>query len=168
MRKRRQVRRAQARLDSVVAQVDVADRIARQTLAGAARALRFAPAARPEGSDYVLDLRVADYALVADSFEGAVYFVLVGDVLLTDARTGERLWDAELAEREVLDGSRFGAAFGLPASVGNVVTGEALADLSAGDMAAGLGRLADFVAARISERLADDYARSRGAYRDRR
>ena len=166
--KRRQVRRAQARLDSVVATVDVADRIARQTLAGAAQALRFAPAARPEASDFVLDLRIADYALVADSFEGAVYFVLVGDVLLTDARTGEPLWDAELAEREVLDRSRFGALFGLPAAVGNVVTGEALADLSAGDMAQGLGRLADFVAGRIVERLTDDYLSSRPAYEDRR
>ena len=164
-RKRREIRRAQARLDSLVATVDLADRVARQTLAGAARVLDFAPARRPETSDYVLDLRIADYALVADSFEGAVYFVLLGEVRLTDARTGALLWDAELAEREVLDRSTFGALFGLPASVGNAVTGQAVAQLGTDAMAAGLGRLADLTAERIVGRLARDYARSRDAYR---
>ena len=165
--KRREVRRAQARLDSVVANVDVADRIARQTLARVARALEVAPAARPEVSDFVLDLRVEDYALVADSFEGAVYFVLLGEVRLLDAASGALLWDGELAEREVLDRSRFGSLFGLPASVGNVVTGEALSELSARDMAAGLSRLADFVADQIAGRLTDDYLDSRRAYQRR-
>ncbi|MEM0964318.1 MAG: hypothetical protein AAGK21_17460, partial [Bacteroidota bacterium] len=140
--KRREVRRAQARLDSVVASVDVADQIARQTLARVARTLRVAPAGRPEVSDFVLDLRIEDYALVADSFEGAVYFVLLGQVRLLDAGGGTLLWDHELAEREVLDANRFGALFGLPLGVGNVVTGRALADLSAEEMAGGLGRLA--------------------------
>jgi len=166
-RKRREIRRAQARLDSLVAHVDVADRIARQTLAGAARVLTFVPASRPEAADYTLDLRIGDYALVADSFEGAVYFVLLGEVRLLDARTGALLWDAELAEREVLDRSTFGAIFGLPASVGNVVTGRAVAELGSDEMAAGLGRLADLVAERIVDRLATDYARSRDGYRDR-
>ncbi|MEM0963912.1 MAG: hypothetical protein AAGK21_15400, partial [Bacteroidota bacterium] len=72
-----------------------------------------------------------------------------------------------LAEREVLDANRFGALFGLPLGVGNVVTGRALADLSAEEMAGGLGRLAGFVAEQISGRLAADYLDSRDAYRDR-
>ncbi len=156
--KRRQARRAQVRLDSVVATVDVADRVARQSLAGAARVLRFAPATRPEESDFVLDLRIADYGLVADSFEGATYFVLTGDVRLLAADTGEVLWDARLAEREVVDRALFGL---LPVSVGNVVTGRALANLSVREMATGLGRLADLTAERVTERLARDYARSR-------
>lgn len=167
IRKRREVRRAQTRLDSVVADIDVADWIARQTLARVSRALDVTPGSRPEASDFVLDLRVEDYALVADSFEGAVYFVLLGEVRLLDARTGRLLWDTEMAEREVLDSSRFGALFGLPASVGNVVTGEALSELSAGAMAEGLGRLADYVAERITAHLTEDYLDSRDAYRDR-
>lgn len=167
VQKQRQVRRAQARLDSVVANVDVADRIARQTLVRVARALEVALASRPEAADFVLDLRIADYALVADSFEGAVFFVLLGDVLLLDAASGAVLWDAELAEREILDRSRFGSVFGLPASVGNVVTGEALSDLSARDMAIGLDRLADFVAEQIAGRLTNDYLDSRRSYERR-
>lgn len=156
--KRRQARRAQVRLDSVVARVDIADRIARQSLAGAAAALRFLPATRPEESDFVLDLRIGDYGLVADSFEGATYFVLTGEVRLLSAGTGEVLWDARLAEREVVDRALFGL---LPVSVGNVVTGRALANLSVQEMATGLGRLADLTAQRVTERLARDYVRSR-------
>lgn len=160
--KRRQARRAQTRLDSVVARVDVADRVARQSLAGAAAVLRFAPATRPEESDFVLDLRIADYGLVADSFEGATYFVLAGEVRLLAASTGEVLWDARLSEREVVDRALFGL---LPVSVGNVVTGRALANLSVDEMATGLARLADLTAERVTERLARDYVRSRGERR---
>lgn len=163
LEKRRQARRAQARLDSVVASVDVADRIARQALARTAELLRFTPASRPEAADFVLDLRIADYALVADSYEGAVYFVLLGDVRLIDARTGILLWDAELREREVVDR----VLLGLPVSVGNVFTGRSLASLSSSEMATGLGRLADLAAERITDRLADDYVRSRDRYHDR-
>ena len=111
----------------------------------------------------MLDLRIADYALVADSYEGAVYFVLVGDVHLLDAQTGAPLWDAELREREVVDR----VLLGLPVSVGNVFTGRSLAALSSAEMATGLRRLADLAAERITDRLAEDYARSRGRYRDR-
>jgi len=162
--KRRQARRAQARLDSVVARVDVADRIARQALARTAALLRFAPAPTPEAADFVLDLRIEDYALVADSYGAAVYFVLLGEVRLLDPASGAVLWDAELREREVVDR----LWFGLPAAAGNVFTGRALATLSSREMAVGLGRLADIAAERIVDRLASDYVRSRRGYRDRR
>ncbi len=161
--KRRQARRAQTRLDSVVAHVDVADRIARQVLAGSATALGFAPSARPSTSDFVLDLRIEDYALVADSFEGATFFVLLGEMRLLDARTGAELWRTTLEEREVLDR----AFFGMPAAAGNVITGRALASLSPEEMATGLARLGDYVAQRVTDRLARDYVRSRDAYADR-
>lgn len=151
--KRRQAARAQTRLDSVAARVDVADRIARRSLAGAAAALRFAPATRPQEAAYVLDIRVADYGLVADSFEGATYFVLGGEVHLLDAGTGEVLWSARLDERETVDRT----VFGLPVAAGNVVTGRALAGLSVQEMATGLGRLADLTADRLVGRLVRDY-----------
>lgn len=161
--KRRQARRAQVRLDSVVAQVDVSDRIARRVLTESAQALRFSPTARPDGAAYVLDLRVYDYALVADSFEGATFFVLLGEMRLLDATTGDEMWRLRIEEREVLDRT----LFGLPAAVGNVVTGRALASLSADEMEMGLVRLADLTAERVAERLRRDYVRSRDAYRRR-
>lgn len=161
--KHRQARRAQARLDSVVSRVDISDQIARQVLARTADLLRFAPADRPSAADFVLDLRVRDYALVADSFEGATFFVLLGEMRLLDARTGAEIWRTELEEREVLDR----ALFGMPASVGNVVTGRALSRLSPEEMARGLARLGDLAAERITDRLARDYLRSRDDYAER-
>ena len=161
--KQREARRAQTRLDSVVARVDVADRIARSVLVRVADVLRVVPADRPDGSDFVLDLRVADYALVADSFEGDTYFVLVGDLLLRDAATGSELWRGDIRERDVLDGS----VFGFPAAIGNVVTGRALARLTPDEMAAGLTRLADRTARRVADRFERDYARSRDDYDER-
>lgn len=155
--KRRQAVRAQARLDSVVARVDVADRIARRTLARTATALGFAPAGRPAEADFVLDLQVRDYGLVADSFEGDTFFVLLGEAVFLDARTGAELWRTDLEEREVVDNT----VFRLPAIAGNLVTGRALASLSAQEMAVALQRLGDVAAERISERLVRDYQRSR-------
>lgn len=158
--KYREVQRAQARLDSAVAQVDLADRIARRVLTQSAQVLRIAPTARPDEADYVLDLRIADYALVADSFQGDVYFVVEGELVLLEAATGRELWDGRVREREKLTNS----LFGLPPSVGNVITARALAGLSSEEMAVGLTRLADFAASRVAERLRHDYARSRDDY----
>lgn len=161
--KRRNARHAQARLDSVVARVDIADRIARQVLVRSADALRFIPASRPSEADMLLDLRIVDYALVADSFEGDTYFILLGEMLLMDPNTGEEFWRTGIEEREVLDASWFG----LGAAVGNVITGRALANLSAAEMETGLMRLSDIAAGYISDRLRRDYARSRDDYNKR-
>jgi hypothetical protein len=155
--KHRQARRAQARLDSAVQQVDLADRIARQVLTQSSQLLRVAPTARPADADYLLDLRIRDYALVADSFEGAVYFVVEGDLYMLEAATGREMWDARVREREKLTGS----LFGLPPSAGNVITARALSRLSAEEMSEGLSRLADLAAERVVDRLRRDYARSR-------
>jgi hypothetical protein len=158
--KYREAREAQARLDSAVTQVDVADRIARRVLAHSADALGFRPVARPAEADFHLDLQVVDYALVADSYEGATYLAIEGRVRMMDARTGRRLWERRLREREVLDGS----LFGMPAAVGNVVTARALARLTEEELARGLQQLADLAADRIVLRLREDYLRTRDAY----
>ena len=155
--KYREARRAQARLDSAASRVDVADRIARQVLAQSADRLGFAPVGAPTDADFLLDLRLADVALVADSFEGATYFVLEGEVLFMNPDNGRLLWRVRLREREVLDAS----VFGLPAAAGNVITARALAALSETELTTGLERLADFAAGRITDRLTRDYFRSR-------
>ena len=155
-----EARRAQARLDSAVAQVDVAERIARSVLLDSAELIGFTPVDRPADADFLLDLRIYDYSLVADSFEGATFFALEGDVLLTDPATGRTLWEREVREREVLDA----ALFGLPAAAGNVVTARALSQLSEAAMVDGLERLADYVASRVVDRLRVDYLRSREDY----
>ncbi|MEM9997374.1 MAG: hypothetical protein AAF809_06700, partial [Bacteroidota bacterium] len=148
---------AQAKLDSVARGLDVADRVARRFFVQAAEQLAFAPAQRPADATYLLDLRVYDYGLVADSFEGAVYFALEADVLLLDRQTGRQYWEQRVRERETLDAS----IFGLPTPVGNVVTARALATLSEQQMREGLERLADFTADRIAQEFRDDYYAAR-------
>jgi hypothetical protein len=155
-----EARRAQARLDSAVALVDVADRIARRVLLDGAEHVGFDPVSRPTDADFLLDLRIYDYSLVADSFEGATFFALEGDVLLLDPDDGRTLWARSVREREVLDA----ALFGLPPAAGNVVTARALSQLTEEEMAAGLERLADYVAGRIVDRLRADYLDSRRDY----
>ena len=155
--KYREAREAQARLDSVVARIDIADQIARQVLLDSAELLRFIPENYPDAADFIIDLRIYDYSLVADSYEAATYFVLEGEVLLVDPARAVELWRRKIREREVLSGS----LFGMPAAAGNVITARALSRLSEEDMQRGLDNLADYVATKVVERLRDDYYDSR-------
>ena len=158
--KLREAREAQARLDSAIARVDIADHIARRVLLDSADLIGFEPVSDPDQAEFILDLRVYDYSLIADSFEGATYFALEADVLVLDPMRGRQLWKRSIREREVLDAT----LFGLPAAAGNIVTARALSRLSEEEMAEGLERLADYVAGRIVERLQHDYYRSRRDY----
>lgn len=155
--KAREAREAQARLDSVITQVDVADQIARRVLLDSADLMRFVPADLPNEADYLIDLRIYDYSLVADSYEAATYFALEGEVLLLDPGRGVELWHQKIREREVLSSS----LFGINAAAGNVITARALSQLSEEDMFVGLENLANYVASRIVERLRHDYYESR-------
>lgn len=153
-----QARKAQDRLDSAAARVDVAEIVARRALAGSAPTLGLRPVDRPDDADFVLDIRVYDYGLVADSYDGATYFAMEADVVLLDEQTRETIWKERLREREVLTHR----LFGLPPSAGNVVTARALAGLSVEEMEAGLVRLAEFAADRVTRELREDFLDSRG------
>lgn len=152
-----QARKAGARLDSAAARVDVAEIVARRALTGSAPTLGLRPVARPDEADFVLDIRVYDYGLVADSYDGATYFAMEADVILLDERTRKTIWKEKLREREVLTNS----LFGLPPAAGNVVTARALARMTVEEMEAGLVRLAEFAADRATRELRDDFLRSR-------
>lgn len=156
-RKWEEARKAQARLDSAASRVDVADIIARRALAGSAPTLGLRPVSDPNAADFVLDIRVYRYGLVADSYDGATYFAVEADVVLLDGVTREPIWDDELREREVLTNT----LFGLPPAAGNVVTARALARLSVEEMTRGLARLAEFAAGRVTQELREDFLKSR-------
>lgn len=155
--KRREAREAQARLDSVVTQIDIADQIARRVLLESADLIRFQPVSHPDDAEFLIDLRIYDYSLVADSYETATYFALEGEVMLLDPDRGIELWRKKVREREVLSSS----LFGISAAAGNVITARALSQLSEDDMREGLENLADYVASRIVEKLRHDYYDSR-------
>ena len=156
-KKHGEARRAQLRLDSASAKVDVAAILARRALAGSAPTLALRPVDDPTTSDFVLDIRVYNYGLVADSYEGATYFAVEADVVLLDGATRATIWKDKLSEREVLTNT----LFGLPPAAGNVVTARALARLSVEEMERGLVRLAEFAADRVTRTLRADFLESR-------
>ncbi len=152
-----QARKAQVRLDSAAARIDVAEIVAVRALRGSAPTLGLRPVDRPEDADFVLDIRVYEYGLAADSYEGATYFAMEAEIVLFDEATRETIWKKKLREREVLTNT----LFGLPAAAGNVVTARALARLSVEEMEAGLARLAEFAADRVTRSLREDFFESR-------
>ena len=152
-----QARKAQARLDSAAAGVDVAEIVAVRALTGSAPTLGLRPVDHPEDADFILDIRVYEYGLAADSYDGATYFALEAEIVFLDEVTRETIWKKKLREREVLSST----IFGLPPAAGNVVTARALARLSVEEMEAGLVRLAEFAAGRVTRSLREDFLESR-------
>ncbi len=155
--KQAEARAAQARMDSALAFVDVADRVARRALAQSARTLGYRPVANPQDADFLLDLRIADYGLVADSWQAEVHFEVDAEMLLIDRRTRKAIWKRRIREAEPV--SRAGV--GLGAAFGNVYTAVALSQLSVEEMTRALENLADFTADRLAAALHHDFFASR-------
>lgn len=154
--KEREARKAQERLDRAFEQVDVAERIARQTLLHGARVLHYRPVNDPDAADFILDLRVFDYALVADSWDAAVRFELEGELVLVSRRNGRPIWrERTQLNVPVSEAARFGTTFG------NVFTAATLAHLSEAEMVEALEHLADYTADHLSRELRHDYYASR-------
>ncbi|MCH8962677.1 MAG: hypothetical protein IH820_15515 [Bacteroidetes bacterium] len=110
-----------------------------------------------EDADFILDLHIANYGLVADSWEATVHFEVDAEMLLVDRRTRRVIWKKHLREVEPVSH----ADIGLGATFGNVFTAAALSTLSVEEMVVALGHLADFTAARLTATLRHDYYVSR-------
>jgi hypothetical protein len=149
--------RAQQRLDSAFQRVDVGEIMALTVLTTSRNYLGYRPVGDPADAAFVFDVRVKEYGILANSWENATYFVLKGDLVLLDNRTGKQIWKKGIREREMITDS----IFGLGVAVGNVMTARMLAALSVDEMAAGLERLSEHAATRLSHRLQADYAKSR-------
>lgn len=152
-----EVRAAQKRLDEALARTDIAGRVAEQTLLRSARHLRYRPVDDPDRADYLLDLRVDDYGLVADSWESTVFFMIDAEVVLIDNATGRVIWDRRIREREPASRS----LIGIGPTAGNVFTAATLSNLSVEEMAEAFERLADYSADHIVASLRHDYFKSR-------
>lgn len=151
-----EVKDAQVRFDSALLLVDVPERVAAGTLRQTAGVLGYRPVARPQDATYLLDLRVADYGLVADSWSAAVAFSLEAELVLVDRATGRVIWKKAVQETKPLsDMPGFGPSFG------NIFTAATLSRLSAEEMADALEHLADYTAARLADRLRADFHASR-------
>lgn len=158
----REVQQAQERMDSALAHIDVASVTAQQTLQRSAQYLRYEPVDDPGGADFVLDLRVFEYGLVADSWDASLFFKLDAELLLVDAHTQAIIWQRHIqAVDPVTNIDNLGTAYGVGAVVGNVYTARALTQLSVEEMAQALEHLAAFTADRLTAELRHDFYRSR-------
>ena len=132
------------------------ERMAAGVLARGADYLGYAPVGSPTEADFLIDLRIDEYGILADSWDNATYFVVKGEIWLVDNQSKEIIWKKRVRDRELVTDNYF-----LGVTVGNVMTARMLAALSSEEMAAGLERLADGSAERLSRTLLRDYAHSR-------
>lgn len=151
--KQSEARQAQARMDSALTYVDVADRVAREALRRSAPTLGYRPTNHIDDADFILNLHIANYGLVADSWGATVHFEVDAEMLLVDRRTRRVIWKKHLREVEPISH----AGIGLGTTFGNVFTAAALSKLSAEEMVVALEHLADFTAARLTDTLRHDY-----------
>ncbi len=150
----RQLRR---RLDSALSMIDVSALIADLTLERTSLTLRSRATDDPYTSDYVLDLRVSEYGIVADSWTAGAEFMINARLLLIDGSTGRRIWEGKLAARDPASGIVIGAG---PAA-NDIITAAVMSSLSVEEIAQALEGLAEFSADRLSARLQRDFHRSR-------
>lgn len=149
-------RAADDRLQQAARQVDVAEIVARRALVGASRELAFRPADDPQAADYVLDVRLLDFALRARSFRSGVVLVTDADVRLIEAASGEVMWHRRVRNRDAVDTRHLGFT-----DERRRVTPEFLTRLSTEEMALGLEHLALLAADQIAGSLAGAYASAR-------
>ncbi len=152
-----QIDKAEARLDSALQQVDVPEIMARKTLLSASESIGYTPVGKVKEADFILDLRVRQYGIRADSWNGATYLFVEGDVLIYDNETNKPIWKRGVSVRDRV--SRHW--FGLGGGVGNIFTATDLAKLSTKEMEVGFRNLAEFAGERIARSILDDYQRKR-------
>ncbi|MEM1271615.1 MAG: hypothetical protein AAGI08_16330, partial [Bacteroidota bacterium] len=150
---RREVKQARGRLDSALALVDVPDLVARQLTGSSARLLGYQPVDDPRRADFVLDVQIQDYGIVADSWGAQTFFVVEGDVRLIETERRRTVWKERLDDRVIVDESFFAGS----ATLGNILTARTLNDLSVEDIEDGLNALAEFTASRVHAELREDF-----------
>jgi ABC-type uncharacterized transport system auxiliary subunit len=145
-----QARRASARLDSAVRQVDVAGLLAQRTVARASRYLGTRASSTPESADYVLEVTMRSFGLDARS-SGAAYLYTKAEAVLIDKRTGREIWSEEVHGRERLTPYVVGTR-NIP---GSIITAGTLSTVSVADFAEALDQLVTYTSNLITEELRD-------------
>ena len=153
--KETQAHKARKRLDEAMHDVDVSQRIADRVLDRSALYLRATPVADEREADFLLDIRVREYGIEAESWDAASFFKLDADIVLLDP-DGRQVWKTRVKERDAITPTVFAGA-----TVSNIVTAEALSRLSADEMADAMERMADFTADRMMEKLRRDLSKAR-------
>ncbi len=143
---------AEGRMHEALRAVDLPSIILDRGLTSCAQALDARKVRDRRDADFLLDFDIREYGIRATSPLGSVMLRvrLVAALYHTEGR--EIVWRREI---EVNDPAT-PVMFGLGSIVGNVVTAEALAELSTPALEAGFERLADSAARSVARTLEDD------------
>jgi hypothetical protein len=111
-----EARKATARLDSAVTRVDIAGRLARQTLERSSRYLGVRPVDSTQEADYLLEVHMRSYGIDARGQSAASLFTNA-EVVLLENRTGREIWSVDVHATDRLTPVVRGTAPELPGAI---------------------------------------------------
>ena len=150
-------RRANARLDSANARLNVADVLAKRTVERAGRYLGMRSAASSEPADFVLEIHMRDFGIDV-SGASAAYLFTNAEAVLLERRTGREIWSAKVHGKDQLTPTVYGAG---RVTGGAIITAGTLTTVSVADFQSALDQLATLSSTVIADEL-------RAALRDAR
>ncbi len=156
--KEAEAEKARIRMDSAYQCVNLEAILTDRTHEQIARYLGAYPIDELLAADFILDIHIRKYGIDAKSWDASAHFTMVAEINLIDGQSGRLVWETKFEESEPLSPALWGPHPGLR----NVLSAEALARLSIGEMTAALEQLADFTADRINSRLRRDLYKARG------
>ena len=144
----REGRRANARLDSATARIDIPAVLAQRTLARASRYLGTRPITDDQAADYLMEVRMERFGINAKGDEAAYLFTFAEAVLI-DRRTGREIWNVRIHGRDRLT-PYVESSSPIP---GSVITAGTLGTVSVADFQAALNQLMDLSSNSITNEL---------------
>ena len=141
-------RRANTRLDSASARINVADLLAKRTIERASRYLGMRPVSSGETADFTLEVQMRNIGIDA-SGSGAAYLFTNAEAVLLERRTGREIWSSKVHATDRLTPSVRGA----DQVPGAIITAGTLSTVSVEDFQGALDQLATLSAASISDQL---------------
>jgi hypothetical protein len=147
----REGRRANARLDSATARVDIPGGLAQRTLERASRYLGTRPIKDENQADYLMEVRLERFGINAKADEAAYLFTFAEAVLI-DRRTGREIWNANIHGRDRLT-PYVQSDSHIP---GSVITAGTLGSVSVADFQGALNQLIDYSSTLITNELRSD------------
>lgn len=144
----REGRRANARLDSATARIDIPAVLAQRTLQRASRYLGTRPITDENQADYLMEVRMERFGINAKADEAAYLFTYAEAVLL-DRRTGREIWNVNIHGRDRLT-PYVESSSPIP---GSIITASTLGSVSVADFQDALNQLMDYSSNLITNEL---------------
>jgi hypothetical protein len=141
-------RRANARLDSASARIDIPAILAQRTLQRASRYLGTRPITDENQADYLMEVRMERFGINARADEAAYLFTYAEAVLL-DRRTGREIWNINVHGRDRLT-PYVQSTSPIP---GSVITASTLGSVSVAQFQGALNQLMDYSSNLITDEL---------------